>query len=192
MIYINQIKNCLEKIKNKKPLSKNKNLILEIIIIYFVKFNKGQLEFLFSSDDYKKMIKELLQFEYCIFLGEILDKESIQIFINHSLDLGNVINILNINNNYIDYLTNIDNNFEKIYSLITSFTSIKELYKQFTIDYKVSQLDDLNRIEELHKSIFKKQNQKNKYIINFIKIFENYLTLLLYLKKTIIYLIFVY
>ena len=176
-IYLKQILNCLKKINDNKPLSKNKNLILEIIIIYFVKFNKGQLKILFSSDDYKKMIIKLLKFKNSIFLGEILDEESTQIFINHSLNLENIINILNKNNNYIDYLTNIDKNFEKIYSFITSLTSIKELYQKFTIDYEVSQLDDLNRFAELHTSIFKKQNQKKKYIINFIKIFEKYLTL---------------
>ena len=176
-IYLTQIQNCLYKIKDNKPFSKNKILILEIIILYFVKFNKQNISILFSSEDNKSMIINLFKFVDTYFLKEIKDEEIVQIIINQTLDLDNIINVLSKNNSYIEYLTNINNNFDTIYSIISSFKSIKEVYKKFTIDYKVSQLDDINKLVNLHSSLIEKQKKKGKYIINFIKIFEKYYNL---------------
>ena len=141
-IYLNHIKNCIEKVKLKKL--ECKKLILEIIMIYFIKFNKDEND-----------IKNIL----------LNDKNG-----NREMFMD----ILKNSKNYIDYLSKINDNFEKIYSAISSFKSLKNIYKKFKVDYDVSQIEDINKFDELHRSLIEKQAKKRLFIIDFLKIFEKY------------------
>ena len=96
-------------------------------------------------------------------VGKILDEQIIQIFINNSPDIQNILNILKNCENIKTYLDNINKNFESIYNAINSFESFNTLkydITQFIINCNISQYDDIEKIVGLHNELFKKQNDK--------------------------------
>ena len=173
-IYLKQINKCLDKIKENGIENKNKNIILEIIIVYFIIFNKENIDILFS-DNYKNLISDFFKNnEKTIILGDILDEDTTQIFIKNISGLDNIINVLKQSKNYIDYLEKINNNFETISKEIRSVKSIKDVFKKFRVEFEVSQLDNIEKFVEIHNSLFEKQKKINTFIIDFKKIFEQY------------------
>ena len=160
----------LKKLNNKEL--KNKNEILELIMIYFIKFNINEIHFLFDEKENKEMIYNIFKLEKTTFLTEeILDETIIGIFINNCPKLEDILSILKKSNGYISYLETIKDNFEIIYKAITPLKSLKGL---FNIDYNASLEDDSVKLLEIHNSIFDKQAKKNKYFINFIPIIDKY------------------
>ena len=71
-LYLNQINKCIEEIKAKNY--SNKNLILEIIMIYYIKFKN--INILFSEEKNREMVMNFLkENDNNLILGEILDEE---------------------------------------------------------------------------------------------------------------------
>ena len=178
-LYLAEIHKCLEKLKTSQI--KEKDDLLEIIIIYFIKFNRDHMNILFNDEKTKNMVIDIFKRESTTFIQEdILDKEIIQKLINNSRNIEDIINVLKNCNNYITYLENIHNNLDKIYEAINSseaLIDLKEDIKKFTIGCDISQLDDIDKFVELHNSIFKKQKEKRKFFIFFNKIIEKYFNL---------------
>ena len=176
-IYLKTMCKCLDKLK--KENQENSDL-LEIIIIYFIKFKRENINILFDNNN-KEMILNVFKRKNTTFIVEkILDEQIIQIFINNSPDIQNILNILNNCENIKTYLDNINKNFESIYNAINSFESFNTLkydITQFIINCNIRQYDDIEKIVELHNELFKKQNDKKKYFINFNKIIEKYFEL---------------
>ena len=163
-------------IKSIEFLKKNEDKeIFEIIIIYFIKFDRENINIIFEDDFKKKMIFQIFKQDKLYFLSdELLDDKIKEIFINQSPNIESILNVLKKNDNYISYLKTINNNFNKIYDAIVPLKSLKGL---FNIDYFISQGDDYNELVKLHNNILEKEKEKNKYIINFIPIIKKYFSL---------------
>ena len=158
----------------------NKKDILEIIIIYFIKFNNDNINSIFDGKEIKEMILQIFKLEKTRFLTEEIlneNEEIIQKFFDHCPNIEYVLGLLKINDNYISYLQKINNNFKKILKEVKSLKSLKGLFK---IDFIVSQQDNSSKLVELHHSILEKEKEANIYFINFIPIIEKYR--LLYIK----------
>ena len=167
---------CSMIIKIMEILKENEDKeIFEIIIIYFIKFDRENLNIMFEDDCKKKILFNIFKQEKLNFISdEILDDKIKEIFINHSPNIESILSILKKNENYISYLKTIENNFDKIYDAIAPLKSLKGL---FDINFKVSLEDDYNELIKLHNNILEKEKQKNKYIINFIPIIKKYFQL---------------
>ena len=148
-IFFFQITKILEKIKTYKK--SHKNGILEIIIIYFIKFSSDNIKLLFDDKEIKEMIINVFKLEKTNYLnGEILDEKMTEIFINHCPNIESILGLLQKNYDYNSYLQNINKNFDTIYKEIKSLKSLKGL---FNINCPVSQSNDLNVLVELHNSL---------------------------------------
>ena len=170
--YFKEIIKYLNRLKNKKLSCEYE--IIEIIIIYFIIFQKKNLDCLFVRD-IKKLILSVFENEKLIFLNdELLNEEIVQEFIMQIPSLEEILSILKKSENYISYLKNIDKNIEQIFNGINSLKSLKGV---FNINFQVSQEDDVSKLIELQESLIQKQKQKKKYFISFIPIIEQYLDL---------------
>ena len=168
--YLPQVMNLLDILK--KINTPNKNNILEIIIIYFIKYNYYNINYLFDDKEIKDMIIQIFKLEKTLFLSEeMLDEKITEIFFNHCPNIEYVLGLLKQNDNYISYLQKINNNSKKIFREVKSLKSLKGL---FNINFKVSQQDDSFKLVELHHSILEKEKKENKYFINFTPIIEKY------------------
>jgi len=171
-IYLTQIGKCLNKVNSENY--QQKNLIIEMIIIYFIKFDYDNIKNYLFSKIYKGMITNFFkERDNLLVLDEILDEKITQIIIENSSGLENIISVLKTSKNFIEYLRNIDKNFDIINKEINSF-KFKKIFDKFRINFNVSQSDDINEFEKIHTSLLEKQKNNKFYFIDFIYIFENY------------------
>ena len=170
-IYLEGIKMCLDKLINLND--KNiKNKILEIIMIYFIKYRNKDLN-LILSDNYKNMFISIFLNEKLNYLNKDILDDTITDKIIQSIDeIKEIESIIKASSaNYVSYFTKIDNNFEQIFKLVKNVKGI------FKINFEVSQQDDIKRFAKLHNSLLNKQKKEGKFFISFIKIIEQYITL---------------
>ena len=155
-----------------KLTDKNKNIILEIIIIYLIQFKNNDIDIILQKN-YIPMIISLFQQDKLIYLKDgIINEEITQKIIQHVPQIENIIGIIKkLNDNYISYLSFIDNNFDNIYKAIENMKSLKGIFR---VDLEVSQKDNINEFSKLHQEILKKQKNKGKYFISFISIIKKY------------------
>ena len=169
--YINGITKCLNKLLNYFD-GENKNIILEIITIYFIKYRDKNLDILLSQD-YKTMFINLFKNELLYLDEGYMDDEIIQKITNHLPIIQDIMKLININSpDYVSYFKKINDNFGRIFDLIIQFQSLNKILQ---IDPKiVSQEDDINKLFEIHEELLEKQENKGKFFISFVKIFEQY------------------
>ena len=147
---------------------------MEIIIIYFFKYNYDNVKIIFDDEIIKNKIFKLFEKEKFIFLTkEVLDEKITEIYINYCPNIEQILNILKRCDNYIDYLNKINNNFDKIFN---SIDFSQPLTEKFNFDFDVSQ-EDFNKLIDLHHSLLEKQKKIGKYILNFIPMIEKYFSL---------------
>ena len=172
-IYLEGIKKCLNELINLNSDDKNiKNRILEIIMIYFIKYRNKDLN-LILSNNYKNMFISIFLNKQLNYLNKDILDDTITDKIIQSIDEIKVIEsiIKGISTDYVSYFTKIDNNFEKIFKVMKNLKGI------FKIDFKVSQADDIKRFAKLHNGLLEKQEIRGKFFLSFIKIIEQYFTL---------------
>ena len=172
-IYLKEIIICLDNLLNFN--CNDKNLILEIIIIYFIQYKNKDLEIILN-EKYKKMFISLFHQNKLYYLTDkILDEEISQKIIHQIPEIENIVAILKtLSKNYVSYLKKIDDNIEIIFKEIDKLKSLKGL---FQVDFEVSQEDNFKEFAELHNKIFEKQSKKRKHFINFLKIIKKYFDL---------------
>ena len=167
---------CLQTLKNENIPKKDD--LLEIIIIFFIKFKRNDIDHILFNNNNKEMILNVFKRNYTTFISEeILDKEIIQKFITNSPNLQYILNALKNCNNNNSYLELIEKNFDKIYNEINSLEVLKSLKSdigKFIINCDISQFDNIDKFVKLHNSLFKKQSEKKKYFIDFNKIIQKY------------------
>ena len=175
-IYLEGIKNCLNELIKWKSDDKNikniKNRILEIIMIYFIKYRNKDLK-LILSDKYKNIFISIFQNEKLNYLNKDILDNTITDKIFQNIDEINVIEsiIKTSSADYVSFFKKIDDNFDKISK------ELKNLKGIFKINFKVSQEDDIKRFAKLHNDLLKKKKEKGKFFISFTKIIEQYIAL---------------
>ena len=173
-IFLNGIKNCLAKLSTIKTIKINdKNKILEIIVIYFIKYNKKDISILLS-EDYKNLFLDLFKGELSFLDEEYLDYEISHKIIQNTPAIQDIILVLKKSKDYISYLTKIKDNIDPIYKAIESLKSLKGI---FQADFEVSQGDNIDEFVKIHKELLEIQKEKKKYFIGFIPIIKRYFTL---------------
>ena len=159
---------CLNNLLNYEK--ENKNLIMEIIFIYFIEFRDKNIDILLNN--YYKLIIDLFNTEKLYFLNEkYIDDEIFEKIIKYNPEIHNIFKLLNKSENYSSYLKRIDKNFEVIFNAIKG---LKSLGGKFEIDCEVSQNDNINDLIKYHQTLIDKQSQKGKYFITFYPILNKY------------------
>ena len=167
-IFLDSILECLNNLKNYK--SSNKNLIFEIIFIYFIEYRNKDIDILLNN--YYQMLIDMLKEEKLYFLDDkYIDDEVFEKIIKHTPKIDNILTLLNKSEKYSSYIKRIDLNFEVIFDSIKHLKSLNGIFK---IDCEVSQSDDINELIFYHNNLLDKQFKKGKYFISFLPILNKY------------------
>ena len=170
--FLNGVTKCLHKLENFN--NDDKNLITEILLIYFIKYRNKDIEFLLT-EKYINILIDLFKEKNLYFLDEeYLTDEICQKIINKIPEIKNIVDILSKSNDYISYINRINQNFSNIFKAIEQLKSLKGIFK---VHFKVSQNDKIKELVKLHKELITKQEKKGKYFISFISIIEDYYNL---------------
>ena len=173
--YLKEICNCLRKLLEFKK--EDKYLILEIITIFFIKYNDKNLDILLSID-FKEMFINIFK-KQLIFLDEkYIDDDVSQRIIKHIPEIENIKTILKKCENLISFLKRINDSFDDIFKAISTFGKLKRVFKIKDFKgFKVSQNDDISACVKIHEELIQKLENKEKNFIRFSPIFEEYFTL---------------
>ena len=150
-----------------------KNKILEIITIYFIKYEEKDIDVLLNNV-FGQMFINMFKGELFFLDDNFLKDEIIQKIFKYASKIENIIPILEKSENYVSYLKKINNNFENIFQAIAPLKSLKGVFK---VDFEVSQKDNIDDFAKLHNELLKKQENKNKFIISFSPILKKYFNL---------------
>ena len=167
---INKCLNNLSKIQNNE-----RNLILEIITIYFIKYQEKNIDILLNT--YKQIFIDLFKAEKLYFLDEnFIDEEIFAKIVTHILSEQNILKILNTSENYVSYIKKIIANFDKIYNSIKKLKSLEGI---FQIGHDISQNDNIEEFVKYHQILMEKQEKKKRYFISALPVIKKYYTLYL-------------
>ena len=170
-IFLDEINKCLDKLLTFQ--NRDKNIILEIIVIYYIKYRNKDLSVLLS-DKYKNLFLNLFKGNLFFLDEKYLDDEISQNIIQSSPTIDNIVSILKQSKDYNDYLTKIKNSIDQIYEAIGSLKSLKGI---FQVDLEVSQGEKINEFVRLHEELLQMQEEKGKYIISFFPMIKKYYSL---------------
>ena len=170
-IYLKGISYSLNNLLSMKD--SNKNIILEIIMIYLIKFKNKDIDIILQ-ENYINMLISLFHQNNLIYLKEeIIDEEMTQKIIQHIPQIENILGTYKaLSKNYISYLDIINNNFDNLYKVIDKLKSLKG--SLFEVDLEVSQQDDINKFSKLHQTMLERQKKRGKYFISFLPIIKKY------------------
>ena len=169
-IFSKGIISCLNNLLNMND--SNKNIILELILIYFIKFKNKDINIILQKKYIHLLISLFQQNKFLYLKEEIIDEDITQKIVQHIPQIENIIGTYKtLSNDYISYLKLINNNFEDIYKTIEKLKSLKGIFK---VDLEVSQNDNIYEFAKLHQVILEKQKSKGKYFISFLSIIKTY------------------
>ena len=106
----------------------DKYLILEIITIFFIKYNDKDLDILLSID-FREMFINIFK-KQLIFLDEkYIDDDVCQKIIKHIPEIENIKTILKKCENLVSFIKRINDSFDEIYKAISALGKLKEYSK---------------------------------------------------------------
>ena len=169
--YLQIILKCLNNLLKYKK--ENRNLIMEIIFIFFIDYMGKNIDILLEN--YYQIVIDLFKTEKLYFLDEkYINDEIFEKIIKYNPKIDSILSVLNKCDNYSTYIKRIYNNFDVIFNAIKHLKSLNGVFK---INCKVSQMDDINEFNKYHKYLIEKQKAKGKFFISFLPIFKEYFNL---------------